>query len=127
MKLRSITLGVAVLLLGFSLPALGRTFSGYIMDNGCAAMGSHAMMEKMHGMKPSPALAGKEARMCTLACVKAGGHFVLYNRAGKKVYNLAPQDDAQPYAGERVSVTGTLHGETIQVSKIKATSVVSKK
>lgn len=119
MRNRRMMLLMLVAVMGISMAAFGAsTFSGDIMDNGCAGMGTHSAMEKMHHLPPSSALTGKEARTCTLACVKAGGHFVLYNPATKKVYKLDPESGAQPYAGEHVTVTGTLSGDTIQVTKI---------
>lgn len=105
--------------LALSLPAFGaQSYSGVIMDSGCASMGSHAQMEKGHHLPSSSTLTGKIARECTLACVKAGGHFVLYNPSTKTTYKLDPESDAGAYAGERVSVAGTLNGDTIQVQKI---------
>lgn len=119
MKNTRLTLFALVALLGFSLAAIGaQKFSGDIMDNGCAAMGSHAQMEKMHNLPASSALTGKDARMCTLACVKMGGHFVLYNPSTKKIYSLNPEKDARAYAGDSVIVTGTLQGNTIHIRKI---------
>ena len=119
---RRLTLLVIVALVGFSLTAFGADrFSGVIMDSSCAMMGSHEKMESMHPKMfehPSNALTGREARMCTLECVKMGGHFVLYNPSSKKTYKLDPETDARQYAGERVSVAGTLNGDTIQVQKI---------
>lgn len=119
MKNTRITLLALAVVLGLSLGAFGaQRYSGVIMDSGCAAMGSHAQMEKMHHLPSSSALTGKIARECTLACVQAGGHFVLYNPSTKKTYSLDPETDAKAYAGESVSVTGTLEGETIHVKKI---------
>lgn len=119
MKNKSITLLMLVAVLGISMAALGAsTFSGDIMDNGCAGMGTHTAMEKMHHIPVSSALTGKDARRCTLLCVSAGGHFVLYNPSTKKIYNLNPESDARAYAGEHVTVTGALNGNTIQVTKI---------
>lgn len=124
MKNRRLILLATVALLGFSFTAFGaQKFSGVIMDSECAMMGSHAKMEAMHHMPASSALTGKDARMCTLECVKMGGHFVLYNRSTKKTYSLNPGDDARAYAGERVTVSGTLSGDTIQVTKISKRSL----
>ena len=39
-----------------------QTFNGEIMDSNCAKMGSHAAMEKEHGIK--------NAEACTMGCVK---------------------------------------------------------
>jgi hypothetical protein len=66
----------------------------------------------------------KDAKMtdrdCTLACVKGGGKFVFVS--GGKVYNLANQKLAalSERAGETVSLTGNVEGDTITVSKVSA-------
>jgi hypothetical protein len=64
----------------------------------------------------------KDAKMtdrdCTLGCVKNGGKFVFVS--GGKVYNIANQNFAalNANAGENVSLTGDVQGETITVSKV---------
>jgi hypothetical protein len=88
------------------------TMDGMISDSMCGA--SHAKMMEMH----------KDAKMsdrdCTLACVKGGGKFVFVS--GGKVYNLANQKFAAltEHAGETVSLTGNVDGDTITVSKVSA-------
>ena len=85
-----------------------------ISDSACGA--SHAKMMEMH----------KDAKMtekqCTLACVKGGGKFVFV--ADGKVYNVANQTFAAltEHAGETVSLTGDLNGDTVTVSKVAASS-----
>jgi hypothetical protein len=67
-----------ILLLGLlSLRAVGQqpnntpmSFTGEIMDNECAAAGSHTDMMQKEGFKT--------AKDCALGCVKAGGQFVLF-------------------------------------------------
>ena len=98
--------------LGSFAGAATMTMDGMISDSACGA--SHAKMIEMH----------KEAKMserdCTLACVKAGGKFVFVS--GGKVYAVANQKLAAltEHAGETVSVTGNVEGDTITVSKITA-------
>lgn len=89
-----------------------RTFSGEVMDSACAEMGSHKQMEAKEGVK--------NARECTLACVKNGSSLVLYNPSTKTTYQLSDQDKAKEYAGERVRVRGTYDesSKTITVSSI---------
>lgn len=121
MKIRTTTLLATIALLTFSLTAFGASFRGVIMDSACAKMGSHFQMEKSHPKMfkdPNHALTGSEARACTLACVKMGAHLVLYKPSAKKIYELDPSSDAKAYAGERVTVTGTLSGTTIHIAKI---------
>lgn len=89
------------------------TFSGQIMDSQCAAMGNHNAGYKMTGTSTP--------KDCTLACVKAGGHFVLYNAARKATYKLDNQDEPRAFAGENVRVVGTYNraAKTIHVEKIE--------
>jgi hypothetical protein len=96
------------------------TVTGEIMDSSCAKMGSHEMMEKQHGM-PSNAASDKA---CTLACVKAGASYVLYDSATKTVYQLDDQKKPAQFAGEKVKVTGTVDkaNGTIHVAKIAKAS-----
>ncbi len=89
------------------------TVRGEIWDSVCAAAGSHGKM--MAQMK------AKDAKECTLACVKAGAQFVLYDTDDKTTYRLDPQDKVKEYAGQTVTVignydraTGTLHVDRIE-------------
>lgn len=122
--MKKIAMGVVAasfLFLGISYGAQKeRTFTGEIMDSMCAKDGSHAAMEKAHGM-PSNKAADKE---CALACVKMGGSFVLYNPVNKMVYQLSDQAKAQQFAGDKVKVTGTYDdaSKTINLTKIQPAS-----
>jgi hypothetical protein len=75
------------------------TFTGEIMDKQCAQMGSHENMTK--------AMGAKDARECTLACVKNGDSFALLDPQTKKVYPIEDQKKAREYAGQRVHITGS--------------------
>jgi hypothetical protein len=98
--------------LGSMAGAATMTMDGMISDSMCGA--SHAKMMEMH----------KDAKMtdrdCTLACVKGGGKFVFVSSG--KVYHIANQNLAAltTNAGETVSVTGNVEGDTITVSKVTA-------
>ncbi len=89
-----------------------RAFTGQIMDSACAATGSHAAGYKMTGTHTP--------RACTLACVKAGSKFVLYNSAHKTIYKLDNQKKPRAFAGENVRITGTYDAatKTIHVERI---------
>jgi hypothetical protein len=86
------------------------TMNGMISDSMCGV--SHAKMMEMH----------KDTKMtdrdCTLACVKGGGKFVFVSDG--KVYNVANQKLAAltEHAGETVTLTGNVEGDTITVSKV---------
>ena len=81
----------------------GKTFVGDISDKMCGAK---------HGM-------GGSAQDCTLKCVEGGSKFVLSTPKGK-IYDLSDQDKPKEFAGQKVKVTGTLDGDSIQVTTIEA-------
>jgi hypothetical protein len=95
---------------------MAATFMGEIMDSQCAKAGGHEAMFKKEGTN--------DPKACTLACVKAGGKFVLFQVPSKKYYLLDDQKAPQQFAGEKVEVTGTLNKatNTIHVTAIKAAS-----
>jgi hypothetical protein len=90
------------------VPAATMTMNGTISDSMCGA--SHAKMTAGHPNMTD--------RVCTLACVKAGGKYVFVSDG--KVYQITNQDLAalQKDAGESVSLTGDVKGDTITVSKL---------
>ncbi len=89
------------------------SFTGEIMDNECAAAGSHTDMMQKEGFKT--------AKDCALGCVKAGGQFVLFG-LNKTTYQLDDQEKPVDYAGQKVTVIGTYDGatKTIHVQSIQA-------
>jgi uncharacterized protein DUF5818 len=92
-----------------SAPPAQQTFSGTITDEMCATAG-HAQMR----MGPTDA-------ECTRACVAAhGAAYVLHD--GKNVYVLSDQRAPEKFAGQKVTVVGTLDAktQTIQVQSIAA-------
>jgi hypothetical protein len=95
--------------------ASAATFTGEIMDEACADDGGHQAMFKKMGTN--------DPKQCTLACVKAGSKFVLYE-SGKNFYKLDDQKKPYAFAGQKVEVTGTLDksAKTIHVTGIKAAS-----
>ena len=74
------------------------TFTGEIMDKQCAQMGSHENMMKAEG--------AKNAKECTLACLKNGDTLVLFDSSAKKVYPIDSDKKVREYAGERVQING---------------------
>lgn len=75
--------------------------------------GGHEAMFKKEGTN--------DAKACTLARVKMGGKFVLFNGASKTFYQLDDQTRPQAFAGQKVEITGTLDKstKTIHVTDIK--------
>jgi hypothetical protein len=91
-----------------------KAYAGETMDSQCAKMGNHEAGYKLTGTSTP--------KDCTLACVKSGAKFVLYDAATKTTYELDDQDKAKDLAGQKVSVQGTLNHSTkmIHVDKIEA-------
>lgn len=87
-----------------STPQNQQTFVGNVSDSMC-------------GLKH---MAGKSDKECTLECVKNGSKLALADTASRKVYELSDQVKAKDFAGQKVKVTGTLKGKTIEVASIEA-------
>jgi hypothetical protein len=103
------TLFVAIAFFNVHALAGGKssTFTGEVGD---------AMCGKKH-MEDEP------AAECTRACVSHGSKYALI--VGEKIYTLDTSDKAalamlDKQAGKMASVTGTLDGDTIEVSSVKA-------
>lgn len=119
-KLLGALAGLLVLsLLGFAAPK-DAAYSGEIMDSACAKAGSHDAMMKKMGLA--------SAKDCTQGCVKSGSKYVLYNAASKKVYQLDDQTKPEQFAGQKVSVKGSLDAatSTIHVTDITAAKGAAK-
>ena len=94
-----------------ALPAFAEELKGKISDSNCNAM--HAAGE--HGTKKTT------DRECVDVCVKKGAQYVFVGDKDK-VYKIANQDFAglkAHAAHENVTVTATVKGDTITVSKIE--------
>jgi hypothetical protein len=84
--------------------AAPKTYTGVITDTMCGK--DHAMMN----IKPDS--------KCVAECVKSGSKYALLE--GSNVYELSDQKTPEKFAGQKVKVTGTLEGQTIQVKSISA-------
>ena len=115
MKKLIMSITACVLLAPGLAAAKDMTFSGEIMDGACAKGGGHESMFKKMGTN--------DPKACTVACVKGGSKFVLF-KADKTFYQLDDQKKPEPFAGQKVEVTGTLNKatKTIHVADIKAAS-----
>jgi uncharacterized protein DUF5818 len=97
----------------------GKTFKGEIADTQCA-LNVHSLSQshkEMMEMKPEI----KTEAECARFCVKErGGRYVLQTK--DKVYKLDAQSLAEPWAGQKVRVVGTLDPKTnmIKVVNIEA-------
>ena len=86
-----------------------QTFSGVITDSMCAR-GDHSKMQ----MGPTDA-------ECTKACIlEHGATYVLYD--GNHAYELSDQKAPEKFAGQKVTITGTLDAktQTIKVDSVAA-------
>jgi type 1 fimbria pilin len=102
-------LAAVLLIAGFCAAQGKQSFTGKITDSMCA-MADHSHM----GMGPTD-------KDCTIACVmEHGALYVLYD--GKKAYELTDQKTPEKFAGQKVTVTGTLDPKTntIHVDSIVA-------
>jgi hypothetical protein len=89
-------------------------FAGVISDSLCAENGSHIGVVKDSQVTPAGA--------CVRACVKFdGAQFVLYDRQAKRTYKLDDQAQPEPFAGQKVIVTGVFDERTgtIRVKRIQ--------
>jgi hypothetical protein len=87
-----------------------QTFAGTITDDMCANTAGHSTMRM-----------GSTDAECTKACVAAhGASYVLFN--GTDVWVLSDQKTPERFAGQRVTVAGTLDAKTktIRVESISA-------
>src|SRR5262249_27908940 len=118
-RLTSLATLLVFSLLGFAAQKEGN-YSGEIMDSACAKAGTHDAMMKAAGLKT--------AKDCTQACIKNGSKYVLYNKATKKVYQLDDQTKQAQFAGDKVTVKGSLDAasQTIHVTDIEAAKGAAK-
>jgi hypothetical protein len=100
----------AAMLSSMSGAAAPGTWTGTISDSGCGA--SHDAMTE-HGKKGND-------KQCTQMCLMKGAKYVFVNEG--KVLMIKNQDlaDLKKYAGDRVTISGDLMGDTITVAKIAA-------
>jgi hypothetical protein len=61
---------------------------------------------------------GRSPAECARMCVREGQQYIVVS--GDKSYRLTGRDDLTVLAGERVTVTGSLTGDTIKIKSITA-------
>lgn len=104
-------LKVALFVLTVALSAAAtdkNVFFGEISDSQCA-MNVHSLSRSHQEMIEKRTM-GTDAPSCARACIRRGGEWVL--RAGNDVYRLKNQAGIDPFAGEKVRVTGSLDPKT---------------
>ena len=101
----AVPIAITAAALMFAAPA-SQTFTGVITDDMCDKADHKDM--KM----------GPDAK-CVIECVKGmNGRYVLYD--GSKSYVLSDQKTPEKFAAKKVTVTGTVEGNTIKVDSIQA-------
>ena len=84
--------------------AAPKTLTGIVSDSMC---GAHHMVKD------------KSPADCARMCVKQGQKYALV--VGQKVYTLqGHEDDLDKLAGQRVTVKGTVNGDTVDVASVSA-------
>jgi hypothetical protein len=96
------TIALFAIAAGFSLSAMAADYTGYIIDQMCAN---------------KPAMKGDVE--CANKCIKGGSPAVLITDDGK-IYKIADQTKVVEHAGHKVTISGTLKGDTLSVSKVSA-------
>jgi hypothetical protein len=94
-------IAVAGLVFGLSAIGMAADVKGFVEDTNCAG---------------KPAM--KEDAECAKKCIKGGSPAVLVGEDGK-IYKIANQDKIVAHAGEKVTVTGDVKGDTITVASVK--------
>ncbi len=84
-----------------ALGAMAADVTGYIVDKNCSTK---------KGMWSNSA--------CVERCAKGGAELVLVTEEGK-VYTVDAQDKVKEHGGHKVTVTGTVTGESIKVDSVK--------
>ena len=94
---------LSVLFVFAAISAMAAEWTGYIVDKSCASKKD---------------MWGNEA--CAKRCIKRGDPAVFVTESDGKIYQVAEQDKVMDVAGKKVTLTGTLKGDTISVESVKA-------
>jgi hypothetical protein len=93
-------MGFLLILSVFALTAVADEWTGYISDSKCGAKG-----------------AKDEHAECAAKCVKGGASPVFVTDG--KVYKIDDASKVQDHIGHKVTITGELKGDTVQVQDVK--------
>src|SRR3954466_1120445 len=91
----------AALTLGLAVNGMAAEFKGFVEDTACSSKA---------GMKDNAACAEK--------CIKGGSPAVLVSEDGT-IYKISNQDKIVEHAGQKVTVTGDLKGDTLTIASVK--------
>lgn len=93
-----------------------RKFHGEISDSQCA-LNVHSTTHSHQEVLNSKGMGGTAAN-CATKCVKQmGGEYVLV--AGRDVYRLDNQAEAEKFAGQKVDISGTLDAKAKTIHMVK--------
>jgi hypothetical protein len=92
---------MTLLTMGLAATAMAAEFKGFVEDTKCSGM---------------PEMKGDSA--CAQKCIKAGSPAVLVTPEGK-IYKIANQAKIVSHAGENVTVTGDVKGDTLTIDTVK--------
>jgi len=95
----------SLLLMGMAFTALAGEYTGYIVDANCAA-------------KQGAKAASDGHANCAAKCIKGGAPAVLVDADGK-IYKISDQDKVKDHAGHKVTISGSLNGDTLSVDSVK--------
>ena len=98
--MKRIVLAFVLLLSLFAMTSWADEMTGYISDSKCGAKGasdSHAD--------------------CAVKCVKGGAVPVFVSEG--KVYKVSEPAKVQDHVGHKVTITGTVKGDTVDVQEVK--------
>ena len=94
----------ALMLVGFALTRPNvrlRTFTGEIQDSTCVGTAAHVESE------------------CARKCVRHGAKWALYDPSRERIYQLDDQTMPGNFAGQQVTVMGTLNKSTMTIHVVK--------
>jgi hypothetical protein len=92
---------VALMTMGLATLGMAAEFKGFVEDTACSG---------------KPEMKGDAA--CAQKCIKGGSPAVLVTPEGK-IYKIANQDKIVASAGQNVTVTGKLKGDTLTVESVQ--------
>jgi hypothetical protein len=94
-----------------TLAGCTKAFTGEVFDSNCAKIGAHETAG--YGVTHT-----HTHHDCTLACVKSGAHFVLFD--GKTIIPFENQTLPEAWAGQKVKIVGKVSNSLLEVSTIQA-------
>jgi hypothetical protein len=92
---------VALMIMGLAAVGMAAELKGFVEDTKCSTMA-----------------AMKDNAECAQKCIKGGSPAVLVTADGK-IYKIANQDKIVASAGQHVTVTGSVKGDTITVDSVQ--------